>query len=77
VMCGSVRYHDADITVPATYHIPSSKLHSATSAKLAHRNDVKECNEHHFFLGSDEVWFLWSGDNTVCHSDDCIFISRS
>jgi hypothetical protein len=38
-MCGSVHYHDADTSVPATSHVTSSELHYATSAKLARRND--------------------------------------
>jgi len=28
---------------------------------VQHTVDVKKCNEHHFFLGFDEVWFLLSG----------------
>jgi hypothetical protein len=38
-MCGSVRYRDAETTVPATSHATSSKLHRATSSKLARISD--------------------------------------
>jgi hypothetical protein len=38
-MCGSVRYRDAETTVPATSRAASSEFHSATAAKLARRND--------------------------------------
>jgi hypothetical protein len=38
-MCGSVRYRDAEATVPVTCRPASSELHRAISAKLARRND--------------------------------------
>jgi len=38
-MCGSMRYHDAANTLPATCRAASSELHRATCAKLARRND--------------------------------------
>jgi hypothetical protein len=38
-MCGSVRYRDAETTVPATCRAASSELHGATSANLTRRND--------------------------------------
>jgi hypothetical protein len=38
-MCGSVRYHNPETTVPATCHVASSEQHRATSAKLAHRKE--------------------------------------
>jgi hypothetical protein len=90
VMCGSVRYPDAETTVPAT----SSEPHRATSAILemssnslskryelmVHQTvDVKGYNEHQFIFGSDEVWyfFLVGEDDAVCHSDECIFVFGS
>ena len=38
-MCGSVRYRDAETTLPAICRAVSSEMDCATSAKLAHRND--------------------------------------
>jgi hypothetical protein len=38
-MCGLVRYRDAETTVPATCRAASSEFYSATTAKLARRND--------------------------------------
>jgi hypothetical protein len=42
-MCGSVRYRDAETTVPATGHAACSELYHSTSAELAHRNDQWHC----------------------------------
>jgi hypothetical protein len=41
-MCGTVRYRDAVVIVPATCHASSSELHRATSAK---RNILYRCYE--------------------------------
>ena len=38
-MCGSMRYSDAETTLPATCRAVSSELHCAASLKLARRND--------------------------------------
>jgi hypothetical protein len=38
-MCGSVRYRDAETTVPTICRAASSELYLATSAKLACRTD--------------------------------------
>jgi hypothetical protein len=44
-MCGSVHYSDAETIVLATSHAASSKLHRATSAKRARRNDQHSLQE--------------------------------
>ena len=67
-MCGLVHYHDAETTLPATCRAVSSKLHPNLHIEMTintlsrwyelvvhHTVDVKKCNEHHFFLGFDEV----------------------
>jgi hypothetical protein len=33
-MCGSVHYHDAETSVPATFHVTFPQLHHATSAEV-------------------------------------------
>jgi hypothetical protein len=46
-MCGTVRYRDAESTLPATCRTVSSEMHRATSAKLAPRNDHRNLQISH------------------------------
>jgi hypothetical protein len=41
VMCGPVRYRDAETTLPTTCRATSPKVHRATCSKFARRNDQK------------------------------------